>query len=304
MKLFHYTAYGLHLASEIECGELLPSAAATHGATAPDVWIRYGEVPESLPEANWQGAYYQAKPEQCLLSISHIARYLVRDGSAITIDRATDAADEEVRLYLLGSCLGALLHQRGILAMHAGAIHTARGAVLFAGRSGIGKSTLLGALLKRGYSMLADDVTGIAINSDSHPLVLPGYPQVKLCAAAARKLDQPTGDLRRVHSAMEKFALPMTAQFNAEPLPLRAVYLLNRHQQNCITFEPVSNIDKFHILADNTYRHHFLNGLGLLPSHFKLVAAVARTAKVTCIKRPDNSFLLDELIDRVVEELA
>ena len=304
MKLFHYTSFGLHIASEIECCELLPNAATAEDDASIDVRIHYGEVPESLPDANWQDAYFQTKPEQCLLVLNHIARYLVRNGNEIIIARAEEGSDCQVRLYLLGSCLGALLHERGILAMHASTISTERGAVLFTGPSGIGKSTLLGALLKRGYSMLADDITGIAINGDGQPLVLSGYPQVKLWAAAARKLDRPTGELRRVHPEMEKFALPMTAQFATEPMPLRSVYALARHHHKDITFEPVRNIDKFDIFVNNTYRHHFLDGLGLRPSHFKLAAAAAKTAKVTRIRRPDDSFLLDELADRIVEELT
>ena len=56
-----------------------------------------------------------------------------------------DLYESDVRVFLLGSCIGALLHQRGILVLHAGAIHTDKGAVLFTGPWGIGKSTLLAA---------------------------------------------------------------------------------------------------------------------------------------------------------------
>ena len=281
---------------------MLPIAAPTKDDASPDVRILYGEVPESLPNANWQNGYYQARPGECLLAAHHIARYLVRNGNEIIIDRAAAAPDEEVRLYLLGSGLGALLHQRGILAMHASAIRTERGAVLFAGPSGIGKSTLLGALLQRGYSMLADDVTGIAVHANCDPLVLPGYPQVKLCAAAARKLDQPTAGLRRVHSAMEKYALPTANQFTVKPAPLRSVYVLASHLHQHLTFEPVGNIDKLALLIEHTYRHHFLDGLGLRPSHFKLTVAVAKTANVIRILRSADAFLLDELADRIEQE--
>ena len=79
--------------------------------------------------------------------------------SALRLNTAEGSLGSDIRVFLLGSCLGALLHQRGVLALHASAIETDQGAVLFMGDSGMGKSTTLQAFIKRGYKMLADDIT-------------------------------------------------------------------------------------------------------------------------------------------------
>ncbi|MBK5102410.1 MAG: hypothetical protein JJE15_15725, partial [Desulfobacteraceae bacterium] len=98
-KNYHYTAYGLKIASCIPCPELLA------GNGSPDVTIRYGKTSDSLAGAQAKGGYYQATPEQLLLSIDRVARFLVSRGEEILIDRVPDSNDIEVRLYLLGSAL-------------------------------------------------------------------------------------------------------------------------------------------------------------------------------------------------------
>ena len=70
----------------------------------------------------------------------------------------------------------ALLQQRGVMTLHASAIETQAGAVLFAGPSGIGKSSLAAALVERGNTMLADDVTGVVLDAAGRPVALSAFP--------------------------------------------------------------------------------------------------------------------------------
>jgi hypothetical protein len=51
----------------------------------------------------------------------------------------------------------ALIYSRRYPALHAGAVRTEAGAILFPGASGAGKSTLMAGLLGAGYDVLADD---------------------------------------------------------------------------------------------------------------------------------------------------
>jgi len=66
----------------------------------------------------------------------------------------------------MGSAMGALLHQRNILALHAGTIAVNGGSVIFCGPSGIGKSTLAAGFRRRGYPNVAgDDVFDLVDNA-------------------------------------------------------------------------------------------------------------------------------------------
>ena len=113
----------------------------------------------------------------------------------------------EVVLFLMGSVMGALLHQRDYLPLHGSAIKTENGAALFLGTSSIGKSTIAAGFQKRGYPILADDLCAVAMDKDSRAIVLPGFPRLKLWADALKKLEVPAADLLRVRvdESFDKF---------------------------------------------------------------------------------------------------
>jgi hypothetical protein len=297
MNAIHtYSAYGLTIAAELACPELIPASGS------PDVKICYGHVPENLDNPQAAGVIYQAKDRQFLLKLDKIARYLVQNGNEIAIAPHPQATEDEVRLFLLGSCLGALLHQRGILAMHASAIQTQKGAVLFVGPSGNGKSTLLGALLNRGYAMLADDVAGIALDDRGQPVVLPAYPQLKLWHDACQQLEKSPEGLRAVRPELEKYAVPAIEWFVDRPMPLYAVYALAVHNFADLRLELLDNSHKFQIILGNTYRQRFLDGLGMRLPHFQLATQAAKVARVSRVTRPSYPFLLDELTDLIIKD--
>jgi hypothetical protein len=232
-----------------------------------------------------------------------VARYLIVNGQQIWIEPDADSAESDVRLFLLGSALGALLHQRRMLPLHASAIQTANGAALFVGPSGRGKSTLLAALTQRGYAMLTDDVTALDVDAAGHVTAFPSMPYMRLWADMATQLQQPIEEKLRVRPSLDKYLLPV-ARFCAEPLPVRAIYALHIGQFPDIRLQPVGNQQRFEILANNTYRAEFLAGLGLLQTHFRLAATVANCVPVYCITRPSHPFLLDALVNRIEAELA
>jgi hypothetical protein len=104
-----------------------------------------GPVPQALDDAKKKGVLYQISPDRFLLGLGKIARYLVSEGREIVIERVPGGSDDAVRVFLFGSVFGALLHQRGVLPLHGSAVMPSRGATIFAGPSGSGKSMLAAA---------------------------------------------------------------------------------------------------------------------------------------------------------------
>ena len=72
----------------------------------------------------------------------------MRGGNRISFSPAAGAEETAVRLYLLGTCMGALLFQRKLLPLHGSAVVINGKAYAFVGDSGAGKSTLAAAFLK------------------------------------------------------------------------------------------------------------------------------------------------------------
>jgi len=292
-----HTAFGLEIESELSLPWLLPGSGRPS-----DVSIRYGSVPTALTDPLGDGGYFQANRDVFLFKVRDVARYLVVKGREIWIDRVPDCSEDLLRTYLLGSIFGAMMHQRRLLVMHASSIRTARGAVLFVGPRGHGKSTLLAALIRRGHPMLADDVTAIDVETPSAPLAFSSFPRMRLSADSAAQLGLQVGSCPRIPSS-NKFLVPVD-RFCSEPQPVHAVYALDIHEAPDIRLEPVDSLQRFAIVGKNTYRTNFLQALGLRQMHFQAAANVAKAVQMRRITRPASPFLLDELVDRLEAEFG
>jgi hypothetical protein len=292
---YFYKVFGLSFESPLMCPELLTDDSGA----APDIIIRYGEVPEELENPADSGARWQTAPGRYLLNLKRVGRFLVKDGSEIVIQPVEPIAEDNIRTFLLSSCLSILLHQRKMFALHVSGIHTERGAVLFAGHSGAGKSTLVSTFLKRGYKMLSDDMLAITFDKNDRMYVLPGFPQVKLWADSAEALGRSTEGLRRVLLQYDKFIAPTVDEFDPQPTNLHAVYLLGQHNLPDFKLESLGQTKRFNGLLDNTWQKLTLVGLGLREWHFMTAAKIASQVYIARVTRPQEPFRLTEMADLI-----
>lgn len=297
---FIYRAYQLNIRADFP----VPEFPAGEETSAPDVCIRLAAIPHAPVHVPDDSAFYQITPNRFLLTLPNVARYLVRNGNQILVEPAPTSLESDIRIFLLGSVMGALLHQRGMLVIHAGALLTERGAVLYTGPSGIGKSTLLGELMRRGYKLMVDDVCGVILDSNGAPLVLPGYPRTRLWMDSAQKLEQDTKTMERIRPGLEKFERQAAEQYWDQPAPLFRIYLLTTGDGEDLSLTPEPRLNTVRILLDNTYRREFLGGLEMRAPHFNLVSAVAKHTGVTRVTRPAHSFRLGELADLIEQDLS
>jgi hypothetical protein len=290
-----YRAFGLTIGSSIEIPELL--MAEGEGKCKPDVVIQPGTVPEALENPIKNGVRFQAKPGHFLLKVAKIARFYVSHGSRIVVEPLPGANGAEVRLFLLGSVLGALLHQRKQLPLHASSIKVDGKCVIFCGASGYGKSTIARAFVKRGYHLHADDICVIALDKNGLPFVYPGYPSFKLWEDSLLKIGEDPFFYSRIRGALKKFAVPAREQFNIKPLPIKKIYVLLPHNKTEIEISELSGMKKFNALKNQTFKRRFLKSLGNQKSHFKTVGIVSNHVPISYVYRPLKPFLLTELSD-------
>ena len=293
-----YAAYGLSVRSPIPLPFLpLP----VHRAGEPDVTVRIGATPAALPSPVVKQTFREIAPGAFLLSVDGVARYLVTNGRDVLVETC-GGNDHDLGVFLAGSVFTALLQQRGVVTLHASAVETEAGAVLFTGRPEIGKSSLLGAFVRRGYAMLADDVTGVVLDAAGRAVVLPAFPSMKLWGDALQALAWHGQGQERARPEREKYIVPIE-RFRAAPLAARAVFSLEVHDRDGIEVRPVQADDIIRWPRKSIYRKRVMRGLGQRPAFLRTIAAMARRVPVVRVARPAHPFRLDEMADRIDEYL-
>jgi hypothetical protein len=294
----HYHAFGMTIRSRLP----LP-AAEVPPLAQPDVEIVDGLTPAVLPEAVTRESWFHAAPGLLLLTIEGVARYLVAAGRRITIHRRADVTDDEVRVFLLGSALGALLQQRRVLVLHGSAVEVGGEAVAFLGPRGVGKSTLATALWRRGCPVVTDDLCVITRGPTGRPVIAAGLLRTKLAADALEHLGIAAASLPLVDPTLKKRALPTGGARAVGPLPLSRVYELEAIDCDQISIAALQGADKFRAVMRHTYRLCFTEGLGVQDSHFRHALALAAQTDMAVVRRPRQPIRLRELTECILADL-
>jgi hypothetical protein len=293
-----FKAFGLNILSEI------PFEYPWVSDGAVDVTISYGKTPEHLPGALWTGMRYQAAPDSFLLTVDRIARYHVSHGKHITVEPFESAHEDDIRLFLTGSVMGAVLHQRKLLPIHASAVDFHGKCLLFTGPSGRGKSTLAAGFHKRGHPIVADDICAVSGLDSGRPFAIQGFPQIKLWEDTLLELNQPVSELKPVRAGgvLKKYYVPLD-HCCEKALPLHSVFVLDSHNMTEVHMEPLTGMRKVEAMIENTYRVSFLDGFMMRKDHFGLCKKAADAVSVYAVKRPQKPFRFDleKLMDLVEE---
>ena len=289
-----YQAFGLILSSDLECPELLP---APPGASA-DVQVRLAPITPCLDQTGSGKDQVVVAPGVYQFPVDGVARYRVEGGRRILIDPLPGAEPGDVRLWLLGTALGALLHQRGRLPLHVCALAVDGAAVAFCGDSGAGKSTLAAALHRHGLALLTDDV-GVAVPAGETVTFHPGFPRIKLWRQTLDHFGLDHRPLIRDLARTDKYHLRLDAQdgFLATPLPLSRLYVLERAEDEGVCIEPVRGHAAIALVQTHTYRPGLVQRLGWAGEHLRQCARVAQRVRVFRYRRP---WRLDRLEDALL----
>jgi len=287
--IYQYSLYELTMQLTFPC----PALTAAPADAVADVQMIEGDVPRELPGAVVEGENYQAAPGRFLLRGGlRAGRFLVENGRTITLQR--NAAVEESRLaaHFLSSVLAATLRQRGLIVLHANAAVTPCGAVVISGESGAGKSTTLAALLARGCSMLADDITVLRMGKDNIVKVVPGLSKLNLCEDAAYRLGHNVEELPRNLLRRIKVVVPAKNRLVTKPAPLDSIYLLKKSANKALHVTMLNGADKFAAVQECIYGPLFQEEHS---SRFDMLAAIANQATIYRLERPASHWSVDEI---------
>lgn len=248
--MFFYQAYGLNIASEIQFGELLP------GGTGEDVCIVRGPVtppklePTSIKRQGIE-ALFAGNKQEAYLKWPGVVTLLAVDGSRLIVQPDSESVDSQLlNLYILSEALGLILYQKGLFLLHASAVKIGEQVTVFLGRPGAGKSTTAAAFATKGYGVFSDDMVAISLNTHPQPVVLPGFPQVKIWPSAVEGIGCLPSTVSPLFPGSRKQVLRPQKNFPLKPLPVNRIFLLEhlspegdaveqlRHEQKIATNLP------------------------------------------------------------------
>ena len=175
----------------------------------------------------------------------------------------SSATLDDTATYLLGPILGFVMRLRGIVSLHASAVPVGDQAFVMIGHPGAGKSTMAAAFAMQGYPVLSEDIVPLFENGKTF-LVQAGYPYICLWPDSVNLLFGSPEALPRIIPSWDKRCLDLTKngyRFHQEPLPLAAIYILDRDR----TDQSGPFAESLHASADlmalvaNTYANNCLD---------------------------------------------
>jgi hypothetical protein len=217
---------------------------------------------------------------------------------------------EDALTYLVGPVLGFALRLRGVTALHASAVAVDGRCVILVGDAGAGKSTAAAAFAVLGYPILTEDIAALEDGGDRFR-VQPGYPRVNLWPASAALLFGSAETLPRIcprHPTWDKRYLDLTQdgyRFQAEPLPLGAVYFLSGRRDDVVApyAEPVAAPEALLTLVAHTYTNYLLDK-SLRAREFEVLSRLVRHVPVRRVVPHAAPTRIWELCDAILADFA
>ncbi|TXK82498.1 ATP-binding cassette domain-containing protein [Paenibacillus sp. N3.4] len=302
-KQTRYLAFGLNIASDFDFPELkqIDSESSSY-----DI-----EIKLSLEDRSGQYAEAYDKPNTYVVTdhsvqfyIPNVALFAVQHGRQISVIPMKDSDENQIRLYMLGTCMGAILMQRRVLPLHGSVVAIEGKAYAIVGESGAGKSTLASAFIKEGYQLLTDDVIAVSLSEEgSNPYVTSSYPQQKLWQESLASFGMETSQYDSIFGRETKYNVPMAANYFAGTLPLAGVIELVKSEGNEAEIRPIEKLARLQTLFEHTFRNFFVSQLGLTDWHFHTSVSVVKQIDMYRLSRPMKGFTAPLLVATILQAI-
>ena len=231
-----------------------------------------------------------------------VASFRITDGCLVQVDPEPDCPESHLGVYLMGSSMGAVLHQRGCVPLHGSCVTDGTRSILLTGDSGAGKSTLAAEFLRRGWKLITDDVS-VLYDAEGVPMVQSSYPSQKLWQDALDRYERPDSDIHSLYftDSREKFGVDVTRFFFDGRAPLSLIVRLLPHAPVCrlAELEGMAKIDQ---LMRNTYRSNMIEPQNA-QRHFQRCVNLSTKIPMAAVCRIDGEDCAGRMYDMITEFL-
>ncbi|HEX8154611.1 MAG TPA: hypothetical protein VF698_15870 [Thermoanaerobaculia bacterium] len=248
----------------VRASRAIPFAASLPQPRAADVLIHCGSFPDltltdstaihDVDEPSLRFTFGRTASGTFVFDYPDAARFAV-SANEIAFDWREPLTFEDACTYLLGPVFAFVLRLRGASCVHASAVAIGGKAVLLAGATAAGKSTLAAALVQRGCVLVAEDVVPIA---GAH--AIPTYPAIRLWPRSVELLFGDRDALPRISPSWDKRIFVVDA-FARAPVPIDAIYFPEAgFGETRSSLFDVTPHDSAITLIGHTYRGEILDG--------------------------------------------
>lgn len=277
IKPMKYRAFGLTLLSPFPIVQAMPAGEGD----AVDVTVSQRDLSQvsRMPEEG-----ICVGENEVLLRIPDVGKFRMTGGDRIEVDPVPGYLPTLMDVYLMGSCMGAILQQRGMFLLHGSCVTDGYRAILITGDSGAGKSTLAAEFVAQGWRLMTDDVAAVE-DIGGEPVVRSSYPTQRLWADAVERYGRRGGQIRSLYTEgdSEKFGLDASRYFWDGKCPVRLILrLLPKELPQLI--QPIEGLAKIDQLMRNTYRLYMMP-LAAQQTHFRRCFLLAEQVPMALLLR-------------------
>lgn len=235
-----------------------------------------------------------ASSGECRLVVPWCLTAVVRGGATIDVCQQPGLSADRVQRFLLGPAIAAALHQRDVLPLHAAAVSHQGKALLIVGDSAVGKTELALALARRGWRLLADDLSAIRI-VNGRPIVAPGAGVMDVWPGTRRRWSALPADACPEWNA--KALIEVTAHASSVSAPVAAVCLLAIHN-GPVQRTLVAGYSAFRELSRHMHLLSVVRDIGVEAAQLRRIAALL-AVPVHLVRHPRRLDAVNQLCDEL-----
>lgn len=297
--MYYYKLYGLRIASDLELC-YVPELPEQERGLEPELIIEERALPEG--EAREPVCYSVIRKEKCILANSYCFLY-IEQGRRLYYEKKETATLTRLNGYILGWGIAMVFYQRGKTSIHCSCVSGDEGAVLISGNSGSGKSTITGELLKRGYTLMADDVAVVWAKESGEIYASPAFPYRKVCRNELERMGAAQDSAVYIDEDKDKFLVPYGGGFSTDSRPVHALFLLKFGAQDEVSITEAVGAEKFTLCMEAVFLAPLLGKQLYEPEIGVRMLDFASKVPVYVITRPVNKDTRDEVVKKLMSVL-
>ena len=288
--MYFYKAYELSIQSDAALHGLQPIESCQ-----PDIIMQRSTTLPTIPDEAIHIRNAHGLPNRLWISQNpEIGQYYIENGQRILYNIDDTKLQFPLHIFLMGSCFGAILQQRGYIVLHANTVkYSNQSAISFLGNQGAGKSTTSAWHLTQGAQFVADDITAIKIVG-RQAMVIPGFQRLKLWQDSMEGLGLSSDHPIYQQGGRTKFHITINdSQFVNGATPLSDINILDK---NLSARRQLSGINAVQQLFQQSYRKYFIRAMGIAHSYHHQLMQLGECTKIYQTPRPFSLEVLQETI--------